>query len=101
MERTSTDPFYTVLPILNVKVVTGTTSVSYSATTINCAKGGSSEPIVVSVAVAPYTAKGATDKGLTVTLAKVDKAKDAKKEDPEPSAGVSGYGSLDLAVGAT
>lgn len=56
------------LPKVLVTVASGTTAVTVPST-VNCAKGGSSDPVVVSVAVAPYTAKGAT-KGLTVGLFK-------------------------------
>lgn len=56
------------LPKVLVTVNSGTTTVTVPST-VNCAKGGSSDPVVVSVPVAPYTAKGAT-KGLTVTLLK-------------------------------
>lgn len=56
------------LPKVLVTVASGTTTVTVPST-VNCAKGGSSDPVVVSVGVAPYTKKGATG-GLTVTLGK-------------------------------
>lgn len=86
-ERTSDTPYYTVLPALLVTVKAGTTAVKVPAE-VNCAKGGQSDPVVVSTTLAPYTAAGKTG-GLTVTLAAKVKAKDAKVE---PSAGVTGYG---------
>lgn len=73
--------------------VGGSTSAVSTPSSVNCAKGGSSDPVVVSVSVAPYTAKGATG-GLTVTFAKKALAKDAAKDAVEPSAGVTGYGEV-------
>lgn len=78
------------MPSLLVKVTSGTTAVTVPSS-VNCAKGGSSDPVVVSVGVAPYTAKGATG-GLTLTLAVKAKAKDAAADVAEPSAGVTAYG---------
>lgn len=86
-ERASETPYYTVLPALLVHVATGTTTVTVPSE-VNCAKGGQSDPVVVSTTLAPYTAAGKTG-GLTVTLGAKAKAKDAKEE---PSAGVTGYG---------
>lgn len=56
------------LPKVLVTVTSGTTTVTVPST-VNCAKGGSSDPVVVSVGVAPYTALGKTN-GLTVGLGK-------------------------------
>lgn len=78
------------MPALLVTVTSGTSAVT-TPSSVNCAKGGSSDPVVVSVPVAPYTAKGATG-GLTVTLGAKAKAKDAAKDAAEPSAGVTAYG---------
>lgn len=80
------------MPALLV-TVGGKTSAVSTPSSVNCAKGGSSDPVVVSVTVAPYTAKGATG-GLTVTLGKKAKATGAAADAVEPSAGVVTYGDV-------
>lgn len=75
---------YTVLPTLTV-VVNGDTHEVDVPSSVDCAKGGLSEPVVVEVEVAPHG-----DLVVALTAKPADPVEEGEEE-VDPSAGVSGF----------
>lgn len=85
MVRSETTQAYTDLPALNVRVTEAVTTVSVPST-VNCAKGGSSDPVLVSTTEVPFGT-------LSVRLSEKPVPAGSATGTASPSKGVTGYGS--------